>query len=236
MAPPPNLPAALLHHAAADPEEPWLFRAEGWDWSWHPWGEAARRLTAWTERLSALPPGTRAAFRDRSHPDTVVLDLAIQAAGLVSAPRLQGERGGRGVDRDRGGTRSRSSPPASPRLETPGGVTVRIADADVVWTSAELVAAGERLRGEIGEPGRPRDRRARGAARRSRRADDDGLGDARRRRRGAGARSRPPRRRGRLGAADAVPRHARRRSRTCGRGGEGAARGGCRSGGCGRCW
>jgi acyl-CoA synthetase (AMP-forming)/AMP-acid ligase II len=150
VAPPSDLPAALLHHAAASPEEPWLFRSEGWDWRWHPWGEAARWRARWTERLSGLPAGTRAAFRDRSHPETVVLDLAIQAAGLVSVP----------VARDRWeaeawieieGGEIRISPPVVPRLESTGGAVVRIGDADVVWTSAELAAAGERLRGDIGE-------------------------------------------------------------------------------------
>ena len=49
----------------------------------------------------------------------------------------------------------RISPPVVSRLESPGGAVVRIGNADVVWTAAELVAAGERLRGEIGEaPGR----------------------------------------------------------------------------------
>ncbi len=143
MAPPPNLPAALLRHAAADPEEPWLFRSEGWDWRWHPWGEAAHRMTAWRERLSTLPPGTRAAFHDRSHPDTVVLDLAIQAAGLVSVP-VSGERGDAEAWIEIENGEIKISPPASPSPGSSGSALTRI---------AELVAAGERLRGEIGEAG-----------------------------------------------------------------------------------
>jgi hypothetical protein len=153
VAPPPNLPAALLHHAAADPEEPWLFRAEGWDWAWHPWGEAARRLNRWTTRLSALPAGTRAAFRDRSHPESVVLDLAIQAAGLVSVP-VSRERGEAEAWIEVEGDEIRISPPVvtpSPPLGSPGGAVVRTAGTDVEWTAAEMVALGERLRGEICE-------------------------------------------------------------------------------------
>ncbi|HEY0553391.1 MAG TPA: hypothetical protein VGG20_03940 [Thermoanaerobaculia bacterium] len=155
--PPPNLPAALLRHAAADPEEPWLFRSEGWDWKWHPWGEAARRLTAWRERLSTLPPGTRAAFHDRSHPETVLLDLAIQAAGLISVP-VSRERGTAEawIEIENGEIRISPSVHSSPSPEVAGGAVVRVGGAETVWTAAELVAAGERLRGEIGEvEGRP---------------------------------------------------------------------------------
>ena len=139
MAPPPHLPAAFLHHAAADPDEPWLFRAEGWDWTWHPWGELARWLTAWSERLSALPAGSRAAFLYDGRPDSVMLDLAIQAAGLAPAPN-----GGReeGVWIERRGLEIEVSPPLHNTTRALSG-----------WTSAEVVAAGERLRGEIGEPG-----------------------------------------------------------------------------------
>jgi len=84
--PPPSLSAALLHHAAQGREEPWLFRAEGWDWRWHSWGEAARWMTAWAERLSGLPAASRAAFSYAPRPPAIFLDLAIQAAGLVPVP------------------------------------------------------------------------------------------------------------------------------------------------------
>lgn len=86
----PLLPAALERHAAADPEEPWLFRAEGWDWVWHSWGELAGWRRAWSERIatlgSGLPGGARVAFRYCSDPSSVILDLSIQAAGFVSVP------------------------------------------------------------------------------------------------------------------------------------------------------
>jgi hypothetical protein len=84
--PPPSLAAALLHHAAQGREEPWLFRAEGWDWRWHSWGEAARWMTAWAESLSRLPAASRAAFSYAPRPPAIFLDLAIQAAGLVPVP------------------------------------------------------------------------------------------------------------------------------------------------------
>jgi hypothetical protein len=82
----PNLPAALFRHAAERPEEPWLFRAEGWDWRWHSWGDVARRVERWAGPLAVLPAGTRVAFSYAPRPAALALDLAIQAAGLVSVP------------------------------------------------------------------------------------------------------------------------------------------------------
>src|SRR5215210_5730753 len=93
MSAPPNLPAALFRHAAAGREEPWLFRAEGWDWRWHSWGEVAGWVSAWAERLSGLPAGAHAAFSYAPRPPAVALDLAIQAAGLVPVP-VSGDREG----------------------------------------------------------------------------------------------------------------------------------------------
>ncbi len=86
MPEPPSLPAALLRHAELAREEPWLFRPEGWDWRWWSWGEAALRMSTWAERLSALPAGSPISFSYTAIPETVILDLAIQAAGLVSVP------------------------------------------------------------------------------------------------------------------------------------------------------
>lgn len=46
-----------------------------------------RGVALWTERLAAaLPPGTRAGFLWQPRPDALALDLALQAAGLVSVP------------------------------------------------------------------------------------------------------------------------------------------------------
>ena len=83
---PSSLPDAILGHAARDPEEPWLFYAEGWDWRWLPWGELARRMEAEAGRLAGVPAGARVPFFYDAQPDGVMRDLAIQAAGLVSAP------------------------------------------------------------------------------------------------------------------------------------------------------
>jgi hypothetical protein len=136
VASPPTLPAALLHHAAVDPEEPWLFRAEGWDWVWHPWRELAGWMERWREPLSALPAGSRAAFRYDARPESVILDLAIQAAGLVPVPGGRRE-GDFWIEIERGEIKiSSCSHP------TTAG-----------WTDAEIVAMGERLQEEIGETG-----------------------------------------------------------------------------------
>ncbi len=86
MTAPPNLPAALFLHAGSRPEEPWLFRPEGWDWRWHSWGEIAREVLARAESLSGYAAGSRYAFPYTARPEDVVLDLAIQAAGLVAVP------------------------------------------------------------------------------------------------------------------------------------------------------
>jgi len=86
MPAPPNLPAALFHHAAVHAGEPWLFHAEGWDWRWHTWGEVAREVMARAEGLSEIAAGSRYAFAYTARPEDIVLDLAVQAAGLVSQP------------------------------------------------------------------------------------------------------------------------------------------------------
>ena len=140
----PLLPAALERHAAADAEEPWLFRAEGWDWVWHPWGELAGWRRAWSERITrlgaGLPPGSRVAFRYCSDPSSVILDLAIQAAGLASVPL---------------------SDPAQRRVDEAwidfqGNELVlqsgEGAVADLAGTDAALAAAAERVAAAIGPP------------------------------------------------------------------------------------
>ncbi|HEY3569401.1 MAG TPA: hypothetical protein VGP73_15830 [Thermoanaerobaculia bacterium] len=150
MAPLPSLPAAFLRRAAADPEEPWLFHTEGWDWIWHPWKELAGWLERWRAALSSLPPGSRAAFQYDARPESVILDLAIQAAGLVSAPN-----GGKkdAVWIERRGLEIEISP-SGHLFHDGSGAVVRIGGEDVVWTAAEIVAAGERLQGVIGEAGK----------------------------------------------------------------------------------
>lgn len=147
MPAPPSLPAALLQRAEADPEEPWLFRSEGWDWRWHPWGELAGWLRSWAERLQVHPAGSRAAFLDRSDPESILLDLAVQAAGLVSVPVP--ERGEEPLWIDPFPPESASSRPLE---REPGGAVVRTGE----WSAADLVAAGERLR-EVIQPQKKRE-------------------------------------------------------------------------------
>ncbi|MEA2692064.1 MAG: hypothetical protein QOJ16_1451 [Acidobacteriota bacterium] len=81
-----SLPAALFRHAASRPEEPWLFHRRGWDWPWLPWRAVAARVASWSEALAGVPLGTRAAFADWPGPLSIALDLALQAAGLISTP------------------------------------------------------------------------------------------------------------------------------------------------------
>jgi hypothetical protein len=83
---PDSLPAALFQHAAARPEEPWLFSRQGWDWPWLPFRTVAGRVAAWSTELSGLPAGCRAAFAAWPGPQPIALDLALQTAGLISIP------------------------------------------------------------------------------------------------------------------------------------------------------
>lgn len=139
MPEPPSLPAALLCHAELGREEPWLFRPEGWDWRWWSWGEAARRMSLWAERLAALPAGSHVSFSYTALPEAVILDLAIQAAGLVSVPVS-------GPVAEGWGERLDLDPPAlGPLFHRPAG------DAGM---PADLVAMAERVQAEIGPPPR----------------------------------------------------------------------------------
>jgi hypothetical protein len=88
---PSSLPAAVLDHATRHPEEPWLFHSEGWDWRWQSWGELARQVIERAERLAPPSLGTRIPVPDIPLPGSVVLDLAVQAAGLTPVP--EGEAG-----------------------------------------------------------------------------------------------------------------------------------------------
>ena len=167
----PSLPAALFHRAASDPEEPWLFRSEGWDWPWQPWGEIARRVSFWAERLSDLPPGTRIAFAGQPRPEAVVLDLAIQAAGLVSAPaRDEGDLEGCRIWAD---PETDSAAPAGlERLRLPtfdashvgaglaparkaGSVIARREGRAVELSQADLIALADRIQAQIPPPSKP---------------------------------------------------------------------------------
>lgn len=129
-----SLPAALLRHAALGPEEPWLFRPEGWDWRWCSWGEAARRMMAWAESLARLPVGSRVSFPFTALPGNVILDLAIQAAGLVPVPGP--------VSEDRGEAFAIDPPSPTPLFHRPPGDRA----------GEDWAALAERVQEQIGPP------------------------------------------------------------------------------------
>jgi acyl-CoA synthetase (AMP-forming)/AMP-acid ligase II len=91
-----SFPAALRRHATADPESPFLFWAEGWNWRWWSWREVAALVARWAGPLAGLPPAARVGFAGASYPHAIALDLAAQAAGLTAVPLdLTAEQGGR---------------------------------------------------------------------------------------------------------------------------------------------
>jgi hypothetical protein len=122
-----SLPAALFHHAATRPEEPWLFSRQGWDWPWLPFRTVAGRVAAWSLELAGLPVGGRAAFAAWPGPQPIALDLALQAAGLISlpipadlsAPALAAVLLAQGVEAwiEPAGSEPRELPSGIPRLE-----------------------------------------------------------------------------------------------------------------------
>jgi hypothetical protein len=126
---PDSLPAALFRHAASRPEEPWLFYRRGWDWPWLPWRAVAARVASWSEALAGVKAGSRAAFADWPGPLSIALDLALQAAGLISTPipeeRTDPELAAALVLRraeiwiEPAGSRRREGAAALPRLELP---------------------------------------------------------------------------------------------------------------------
>jgi hypothetical protein len=150
----------VLRHAGRGREEPWLFRAEGWDWRWHSWGEIADRMLRWAEALAAIPAGSRAAFTYVPRPAEVVLDLAIQAAGLISAPvseELAGREADFRIEIDGEGLRitESSAPGRRERRDGQGGVVVVRQREESELTEVELIAMAQRLQAEIGaSPGR----------------------------------------------------------------------------------
>lgn len=81
---PPSLAAALFRHAAARPEEPWVFRPEGLDWRWHPFGEMARRVALDAARFPEIPSGSLVEIPFRADPAWLSLDLGVQASGRVA--------------------------------------------------------------------------------------------------------------------------------------------------------
>jgi len=91
-----SLPGALRRQAAADPESPFLFWPDGWNWRWWSWGETAELVARWSAPLAGLPPASAVAFAGAAYPSTIALDLAVQSAGLAPVPLVLGS-GGRGA-------------------------------------------------------------------------------------------------------------------------------------------
>ncbi len=83
---PTQLLAALRARAAAEPESPFLFWPDGWDWRWWSWGRVAQLTARWQKTLVELPAGARVGFAGDAWPGALVLDLAVQAAGLEAVP------------------------------------------------------------------------------------------------------------------------------------------------------
>ena len=120
-------------------------------------------MAHWAAPLAHLPPGTPTAFLWNPRPPAVALDLAIQAAGLVSVPvtdlaKLKGARAWAGP----GGT---AGPEGLEHVSLPSWDSARAADlpdrpAGGVLVEGrevgqeELVAAAERMQESIGGEGR----------------------------------------------------------------------------------
>jgi len=101
---PTSLPAALARQAAADPESPFLFWPEGWNWRWWSWRQVAELTARWSAPLAGLRAGAGVAFAGDTYPQAIVLDLAVQAAGLTAMP-VAGGGGAAGQDLDAGAAR-----------------------------------------------------------------------------------------------------------------------------------
>jgi AMP-binding enzyme len=91
-----SLPAALRRQAAADPESPFLFWPDGWNWRWWSWRETAALAERWSAPLAGLPPARGVAFAGDAYPEAIALDLAVLSAGLTPVP-LALRRGGGGA-------------------------------------------------------------------------------------------------------------------------------------------
>lgn len=148
----------MLSHAAARPEEPWLFYGAGWDWLWRPWGALARWTARWAEHLAAWPAGTRVATSGEARPEAVVADLAVQAAGLVAVP--EGPDGSAvslaSLSLPAWEDKPASSLPSPDRWTTAGGAVVRRSGTFAELEQADLIAVAQRIQQEI-QPGKTRE-------------------------------------------------------------------------------
>lgn len=153
----PDSPAgAFLSLAASSPETPCLFYPEGLDWRWWSRRDTARGVLAWAAELARHPrhpDSSRAAFLYRPRPHAVALDLALQAAGLVSMPLAEGplEEGVVSI----GGEAVPLAPwdpvsaPASSLPRPGGGAVVGSGPLERQVTAADLAAAAGRIAREV---------------------------------------------------------------------------------------
>ncbi len=108
-------------------------------------------MAGWAAPLVRFPAGTRASFTYSPHPDSVVLDLAVQAAGLIAVPLPPGQQGRVEIGGEsvalpswEEAERSGAPPPAPERLAS-GGVVA----GEAVLSQGDLAAAAERLDREM---------------------------------------------------------------------------------------
>lgn len=106
-----SLPERLGARARLTPEEPWLFYFSNLDWRWLSFAEVHAAVTATAVELDAalgaagVDRGGSVAFSDRRSAASVMVDLALQAAGRVPLP----------IPREgAGGPAYPDSPPAGP--------------------------------------------------------------------------------------------------------------------------
>lgn len=163
----PSPVAAFAARLRTDPEEPWLFHQRGDAWRWLSTREAAARAEAMAASLTSLSRGSRVAFGGDLSPTALVLDLALQAAGLTAVPvagtseardlrRALAERGA-----DAWACRPEDAPPALPeRIRLIALPSTRLAGgvAAAAPTGPRQEAAAEReppdaVHGELGGEG-----------------------------------------------------------------------------------
>jgi hypothetical protein len=106
-----NLPDALRRQAAADPESPFLFWPDGWNWRWWSWRETAELAARWAAPLAALPPACSVAFAGAAYPEAIALDLAVQSAGLTPVPLALGRGRGAAEGHGRHGREAQGAEP-----------------------------------------------------------------------------------------------------------------------------
>lgn len=144
---------AFLARAASDPESPCLFYPEGLDWRWWSRRHAARGILAWAAALARVPAGSRAAFLYRPRPHAVALDLALQAAGLVSQPLAECpfEEGIVSIEGEAVplGPWDPAAAPVSGLPRPGGGAVVGSGPHERQVTAADLAAAAGRLAREV---------------------------------------------------------------------------------------